>query len=116
MGVFVKTVGPGEEIVCCESEESFFQTIKSLGRLPKHVRCGRMSNIPFCCIVFYLFFWTPMFACRRLPLFKRFTRWYPPGKPFNYVPCFLCLTLQRRRKIKHCDYAPNDVGCCLYKK
>lgn len=77
--------------------------------------CGRYSGLPYCCIFFYCFIWSPLFLLFSYSLVKKFIYWYPNREKYFYVPCPLCLLLNKRVNIKYCDYK-TDKNCCVYKK
>jgi hypothetical protein len=81
----------------------------SLRTLCNHIRCGRCSGIPICCIIFFLVFWVPLFYFINFKLVKRFIKWWPPAK-FNYVPCVMCYFLKNKKQIYVCKIG--DKRCC----
>lgn len=94
---------------CCRQKFSFSWLVST-------IKCGRYSKIPFCCILFFVCFWIPLFYLNSFQLIKKFIKWYPPRKGYNYVACPLCLLIGRRVTIKKCDYKGNEPGCCLHCK
>jgi hypothetical protein len=78
--------------------------------LYRHVRCGRCSGIPVCCILFFLGFWVPLFLFINFKPVKRFVKWWPPQERFNYVPCFICYWRRNKKKIHVCKLG--DKRCC----
>lgn len=105
-----------EEIKCLETlyldniNSSMKRHPWSLRRIWNHIRCGQHSNIPLCCILFFIVFWTPLFYLLCFKPVKWFINWYPPIRQerFNYVPCPFCLVFNRRRKLKICG---TDCWC-----
>lgn len=88
----------------------------------RHIRCGWHSGLPLCCIIFFVFFWLPLFGLRYFILenegrivrwLKWITRRWPPKKEkYQYVACPLCVLLGRKVQIKVCS-GTNRHGCCL---
>jgi hypothetical protein len=80
-----------------------------------HIRCGYHSNIPICCMIFFLVFWIPLFYLLCFQWVKQFINWYPPPmrnkKRFDYVPCPFCFIFNRRRKILLCEKDPENCVC-----
>lgn len=80
-----------------------------LSTLYSHIKCGRCSGIPYCCIFFFLFFWMPLFSLIGFKPIKAFIKWWPPIK-CNYVPCFFCYFFKNKIKIHVCK--KDDEKCC----
>ena len=83
-------------------------------KLWRTVVCGWYSNIPVCCIIFFVLVWSPLFYFNSFSLVKKFLDRWPPGKPFYYVACPFCVLFNKRKKSKVCEYS--CTGCCLYKE
>lgn len=66
-------------------------------------RCGINSNIPFCCILFFLFCWRPLFVLLHFKIIEKLIYFYPGKNDYHYVPCFFCLILNKKRKLYKCD-------------
>lgn len=75
--------------------------------------CGLKSNIPVCCILFYVFIWKTSFLFVHFPIVKKFIYWYPPKTSCGYVPCLVCLLRKRFNKVHECDV--KDSQCCMFK-
>ena len=73
--------------------------------------CGWHSNIPICCIAFFLLVWIPLFNFRDFSWVRKITHWWPPIS-FNYVPCPFCFLFNRRRKLKKCEITCGS--CCRF--
>ena len=81
-----------------------------------HIICGIRSNIPFCCIVFFIIFWKLIFLFINFSIVRKFVSWYPPRKTCNYhyVACPICVLFGRFHSLYICD--ENDSYCCLRKE
>lgn len=80
----------------------------------RDVRCGLKSNIPVCCIIFFIMRKFLYFFIN-FSLVKKFIYCYPPPKQkYNYVPCFVCFLFRRVRKVYDCS--KSDISCCCYNK
>lgn len=81
------------------------------------IYCGLKSNIPFCCILFFLIFWKPIFILVHFKIVQKFIHYYPPRTycDFCYIPCFFCLMLRKCSPLKTCNYQ-EDSDCCCYKQ
>lgn len=78
-------------------------------RFKMHFVCSRKSNISFCCCLFYLFIWRPLFIYYSIPFVRRFIDWWPP-RYAGYIPCPICYFKKNLPKIKRCQ--PDDKDCC----
>lgn len=81
----------------------------------RDVRCGLKSNIPVCCILFFLVRrWLYFFI--NFTLVKKFIYCYPAKAEckYSYIPCFICFLFRRVRKLYVCS--ENDVNCCGFGK
>jgi hypothetical protein len=79
-----------------------------------HFRCGRRSNIPVCCMIFFVTFWQACWILGHFPLVKRFLSYYPSTKyhKYRYVPCFYCYLMGRCNRVLTCD--KDCKSCCQY--
>lgn len=83
----------------------------SLRDMFRHIRCGFRSNIPICCILFYVFVWNFIYLFMYFEVVKKFICWYPPKNVCEYVACPICVILRRRQELHECsEFDPN---CCL---
>ena len=79
---------------------------------PRHdIRCGLKSNIPLCCILFFLVFWQIIFIFVHFSIVRKFVSWYPP-EPCGYVPCVFCVIRKSFRKVHDCS--ASDPHCCMF--
>lgn len=81
----------------------------------RDIRCGLKSNIPICCVLFFIVLgWFYFFI--NFSLVKRFIYWYPPQTTceYCYKPCFICFLFHRVRKLYVCP--KSDVNCCCFGK
>jgi hypothetical protein len=72
------------------NNESAFNIVSSIVNVPHAIRCGLHSNIKYCCILYWIFYyqWADvMDGCR---------------DGFDYIPCPLCVE-KEPRKIKGCS-------------
>lgn len=82
----------------------------------KHRICGRNSNIPHCCIEYFVNEWKPLSLKEkeiRRPDFQEIALKY------GYAPCYSCLRLGRVAKVKICDikdYKKCEVKICKIKE
>lgn len=62
-----------------------------------HLRAGKCSGFPACCIVFYSTIWQAVYR------FERFSGWYhrKSGRA-GYVPCPLCIISGARVRVNRC--------------
>ncbi len=89
----------------------------SFKRIWRTIVCGWHSNIPVCCIVFFLLCWSPLFYLTAFSWVQRFIEWWPPSKRrFNYVACPLCVLRNKRNRLKICSESTGCAGCCRYNK
>lgn len=93
----------------CDIENS--KTNINFSSICRHIRCGLKSNIPICCIVFYLLR-EPLYFFINFTLVKKFIYWYPYRTKckYNYVPCLICFLFRRVRKLYVCT--ESDIDCC----
>lgn len=85
-----------------------------LGSPYKSVKCGLKSNIPICCILFYITFWHFLFLFMRFGFVWKFIRRYPIENDRRYVPCFMCYILNKKSKLHKCS--EDDITCCRHSK
>lgn len=79
-----------------------------------HIRCGIGSNIPICCILFFILR-EILYYFIHFKIVKYFIYNYPPrGKEYYYIPCFICFVLGRVRKVNICS--EDDANCCLSRR
>lgn len=110
MKVSLKKIRKATELHC-----DILNSQVHLGSIYRDVRCGLRSNIPVCCILFFiirgLFYYFINFS-----LVKKFICYYPPKTlcKYNYVPCFICFLFHRVRKLYVCS--EEDITCCCYGK
>lgn len=55
--------------------------------------CGRHSNIPVCCRVWWIYVFRPL----------RLYRLYRLAEHWGYVACPICIIIQRRREVYPCN-------------
>ena len=98
----------------CDLSNSRYRPL-TYKRINNILRCGKKSNIPFCCRLFYIFIWQPTFVFINFPIVKSFIYWYPSkkvnGKRYNYVPCFFCYVMGRYRELHVCNETVPE--CCV---
>jgi hypothetical protein len=71
-----------------------------------HRRCGIHSNIPTCCIEFYITRWRghDMYKCWTGRVYRfLISFWYPPQRSPAYVPCPKCLLKRYAQPLHECD-------------
>jgi hypothetical protein len=81
----------------------------------RDIRCGLKSNIPICCILFFIVRgW--LYFLMNFSLVEKFINSYPSRTKWecNYIPCFICFLFRRVRKLYVCPQS--DVNCCCFGK
>jgi len=85
--------------------------MKQYLKIGQHLKCGRHSAIPWCCIFWFVTFWNLFFIRNTIvpnsknhELKEKWNRWYlkftctpSDGNPlgWEYIPCPLCLIMKR---------------------
>ena len=80
----------------------------------RHYRhCGDHSNIPACCVEFYVKQWRGKEMCESfIGRIYRFLKvvWYPSDRMPAYVPCPKCLIKRYAQRLNECDWKSESVG------
>ena len=71
----------------------------------RHFRCGWHSNIPICCMIFFVTFWQVCWLLGHFPLIRKFLGYYPSHKyrNYRYVPCFFCYFMGSCNRVLTCN-------------
>jgi hypothetical protein len=112
-----KELEEARKIFETEDWKSFIAKLRSQGSIEErvaghHRRCGAHSNIPACCVEFYIHVW----QLRKIP--KSFIgsayrflidSLYPKGKRPQYVPCPNCLITRHSQPLYECTWKVESV-------
>ena len=77
------------------------------------VKCGWVSGIPLCCILWYILFW------RFIAIDCQFKSWYYNKAlqrydyKVRYVTCPICLMKRKLAQIKDCDIGVKPCKVCI---
>ena len=90
--------------------DSFKETIEE--RVIRHYRnCGSHSNIPPCCVEFFIKYWRggipDSFIGRGYRLLKKW--WYPADRRPAYVVCPKCFLKRYAQPLHECDWESESV-------
>ena len=110
------------------TSKDFNHRVKGLFKTVKNIicdiNCGIKSNIPLCCILFWIIIWKPIFHL--LPITGSMNRYLFSKKylkylkiEVEYIPCPICIFKNKANKLKHCiDNLPEtcSIMCTVKKK
>ncbi len=77
----------------------------------RHRNCGKHSNIPSCCVEFFIKYWRGKIPDTFIGGFYRFLKkcFYPASRMPAYVPCPKCLIKRYAQPLYECNWQSESV-------
>lgn len=90
--------------------DSMSETVEE-GVIRHHRHCGSHSNIPPCCVEFFIKYWRGSLPESFIGSIYRFLKqyWYPVNRMPQYVVCPKCLIKRHAQPLHECDWKEGSI-------